>query len=204
MPQKICSNKRCPHKITPQDYSEFYADKRSKDGLESRCKTCMRAKSQKYTKDNPKKARASHNRWRYERGGKERMNEYQNEWRRKNKTPTRRMRHAVSTSVRCVLKCHGTKKTNGGSTFKQLPYTPQQLKEHLENRFDDKMSWDNYGSYWNVDHIIPQAALPYDSLTHPNFQKCWALNNLRPLCKIENSSKGSFYEGKRHYYKKCP
>ena len=91
-------------------------------------------------------------------------------------------------------------KPKGGSTFVNLGYTPAQLKEHIETQFDDNMSWENYGDYWQIDHIIPQAALIYDSLTHPNFIKCWALNNLRPLEKIKNKSKGSFYKGKRHYY----
>jgi len=92
--------------------------------------------------------------------------------------------------------------TKGGSTFEHLPYTPLELKEHIENQFNEHMSWDNYGDYWHLDHIVPQAALIYDSLTHPNFQKCWALNNLQPLEKTENLSKGSWHKGKHHRYKK--
>lgn len=38
----------------------------------------------------------------------------------------------------------------------------------------------------NIDHIIPQSALLYNSLEHPNFLKCWALENLRPLDAREN------------------
>lgn len=92
--------------------------------------------------------------------------------------------------------------TKGGSTFKHLPYTPLELKEHIENQFNEHMSWDNYGDYWHLDHIVPQAALIFDSLTHPNFQKCWALSNLQPLEKTKNMSKGSWYKGKHHRYKK--
>ena len=140
-----------------------------------------------------------HNRWRYERGGKERMNEYQREYRKKNQTPERKLRASVSNAVRNALKRGGH--TKGGSTFAHLPYTPADLKEHIENQFNEHMNWDNYGSYWNIDHIIPQAALQYDSLKHPNFQKCWTLKNLQPLTIKENSSKGSFYNGQRHTYK---
>ena len=25
----------------------------------------------------------------------------------------------------------------------------------LEKQFDDKMSWDNHGTYWEIDHIKP-------------------------------------------------
>jgi len=43
----------------------------------------------------------------------------------------------------------------------------------------------------DIDHIIPQSKLRYDSLDHPNFQKCWALENLRPICSIENIRKSN-------------
>ena len=39
--------------------------------------------------------------------------------------------------------------------------------------------------------IYPQSKLPYDSMTHPNFLKCWALENLQPLEAKENISKGN-------------
>ena len=53
---------------------------------------------------------------------------------------------------------------------------------------------------WIIDHVIPQAALSYDSLVHPNFQKCWALENLRPLESYENLSKSSVYNGKKYMF----
>jgi hypothetical protein len=99
------------------------------------------------------------------------------------------MRKIVSNSVYCALK--NDRKEKGGSTFSALPYSPQDLVEHLERQFDEKMNWDNYGSYWDVDHIYPQSLLPYDSLDHTNFQKCWALDNLQPLEKMENIKKSN-------------
>ena len=116
------------------------------------------------------------------------------------KDPVFRLRNNVGGAVYNALKKQGRTKT--GSTFAALPYTPKQLAEHIEKQFDENMSWENMGSYWHLDHIIPQAALPYDSFEHPNFAKCWALSNLRPLNRIENISKGSLYKGKRHKYKK--
>jgi len=115
--------------------------------------------------------------------------------------PALRLRKTVSMTVREALKRQMSSK-NGASTFEYLPYTPLQLMEHIESQFDEHMSWDNYGDYWHLDHIVPQAALIYDSLTHPNFQKCWALNNLQPLEKTKNISKGAWHEGKRYWYKK--
>tara|TARA_Y100000310_G_scaffold288716_1_gene314627 strand:- start:452 stop:1825 length:1374 start_codon:yes stop_codon:yes gene_type:complete len=115
--------------------------------------------------------------------------------------PIFKMKHHVSVLVYHAIVLRGGK-SKGGVTFANLPYTPAELKQHIEDQFDKHMSWDNYGDYWHVDHIIPQAALVYDSFVHPNFKKCWALSNLRPLTREENASKGSLFEGKRHTYKK--
>jgi len=92
-----------------------------------------------------------------------------------------------------------------------LPFTLEELKSHLEGLFGAKenlttdgkiwMSWGNYGRYrvktwddndsttwtWNVDHIIPRSWLKYSSPEEENFQKCWALSNLRPYSAKQNN-----------------
>tara|TARA_R110002126_G_scaffold108603_2_gene245223 strand:- start:35 stop:805 length:771 start_codon:yes stop_codon:yes gene_type:complete len=112
-----------------------------------------------------------------------------NEKKRMATDPAFKMKRRAGISVYQTLKNQG--KTKGGSTFSALPYTPQDLVEHLEKQFEEKMNWDNYGTYWHLDHIYPQSLLPYDNLAHPNFQKCWALDNLQPLEAIENIKKGN-------------
>lgn len=62
-------------------------------------------------------------------------------------------------------------------------YSLKELQEHLEKQFDAKMNWNNYGSYWWVDKIIPVRA--YSFSTYGEFKKCWSLKNLRPLQKNE-------------------
>jgi 5-methylcytosine-specific restriction endonuclease McrA len=68
------------------------------------------------------------------------------------------------------------------------------------------MSWDNQytpkkpGEYgWHMDHIIPHSSFNYDSFDHPDFVKCWALENLRPLCAIMNMQKGNKELYQSHY-----
>ena len=109
---------------------------------------------------------------------------------RRKQDPIFKLKDTVRCGIRHGLFYHGGYKHNR-KTWDILPYAPEQLKEHLESQFDDKMSWDNYGSYWHIDHIYPQSLLPYDSLEHENFQKCWALENLRPLEAIENIKKSN-------------
>lgn len=103
-----------------------------------------------------------------------------------------RLKGRVSGSIRKNLRKNGSSK-QGVSVLAFLPYSIEKLKNHLESQFEDWMSWENWGVYksggprtWHIDHIIPQCELPFDSLSHPNFMKCWSLNNLRPLCAMEN------------------
>jgi len=69
-------------------------------------------------------------------------------------------------------------------------FTRKQLMLHLEQQFTDGMPWENYGKGgWAVDHIIPLAAFHYTDYTDPDFKRCWALSNLRPLWEKDNYKK---------------
>jgi hypothetical protein len=69
-------------------------------------------------------------------------------------------------------------------------YTLEQLMMHLESKFDSKMTWENYGSYWHVDHIVGVANFNYNSYEDEAFKKCWSLANLQPLYGPDNMAKG--------------
>lgn len=67
------------------------------------------------------------------------------------------------------------------------------------------MSWDNYGTDWHIDHIVPCA---YFDLTNENHQRvCFNWRNLQPLWKKDNLSKNrkllSDYKEKIEYISKC-
>lgn len=109
--------------------------------------------------------------------------------RTKEEETNHKLRKNVSKLIRYYLFKQLMPKTS--SCWKKLNYTPQQLKEHLEKQFDDNMTWENYGNYWTIDHIIPQSKLLFQSFEEENFIKCWCLENLRPLEKIENIKKGN-------------
>jgi 5-methylcytosine-specific restriction endonuclease McrA len=70
-------------------------------------------------------------------------------------------------------------------------YTVNELINHLEKQFDGKMSWDNYGSYWDVDHRKPRSLFHYENAEDPEFKECWSLKNLQPLEHKENLRKGN-------------
>ena len=127
---------------------------------------------------------------------------YKKEWRKLNKNKENKkyrdriandvyfkIRKNVSRAINHALKSFGAKKDS--SIMNYLNYSMIELKRHIENLFDDKMSWSNYGIYWHIDHIIPQSCLPYNTMSDDNFKKCWALNNLRPLEAKLNMLDGS-------------
>jgi hypothetical protein len=115
---------------------------------------------------------------------------------RENDNKYKRKRRATDINYKIRRNCSSMiwSALNGrknSSILNYLPYTIQNLKEHLKSKFDDKMTWDNYGSYWHIDHIVPQSKLLYSSMEEDNFQKCWALSNLQPLEAIENKRKSN-------------
>ena len=107
-------------------------------------------------------------------------NKYQND-------PLFRLRKNMGTLMYLSLR-----KDKGRKSWEELVgYSTDELKLHLESQFDDKMTWDNYGSYWQIDHIVPIEKFNIISFESEDFKNCWSLRNLRPLFGLENSSKAN-------------
>lgn len=112
---------------------------------------------------------------------------------RKRSTPQGRLESNISRGVHRGLKPGAKANT---PTFKILPYTPDELRAHLESLFLPGMTWENYGrSGWHVDHIRPLASFNYETPDDPEFKEAWALSNLQPLWWLDNISKGSKWDG---------
>lgn len=121
------------------------------------------------------------------------------EWRKRmHDNPEYRLLDSVRTAFKRGLKSQGVRKSR--KVLSSLPYTVNELRTHLESQFRDGMSWENYGNFWHIDHIVPLAALPFKTLDEPNFHTAWGLSNLRPLPATENFKKGSYHDGIRWSY----
>lgn len=78
----------------------------------------------------------------------------------------------------------------GGEGWQSIVgYTYEDLKTHLERQFTKRMTWENYGKYWHIDHIVPVVAFDFEVNKREAIRQCWALTNLRPLPATENSKK---------------
>ncbi len=72
-------------------------------------------------------------------------------------------------------------------TMELLGCSKEELKIHLESKFQDGMSWENHGvgrDKWHIDHIIPlskaQTLLELEQLFHySNLQPLWGSDNIK-------------------------
>ena len=63
----------------------------------------------------------------------------------------------------------------------------RQLASHLEAKFKQGMSWENYGTHWHVDHIVPVSKFDHNIPAH--VRQCWHYANLQPLEASVNLAK---------------
>lgn len=112
--------------------------------------------------------------------------------------PKFKIRILISNSIFSFLK--KKKRVKQQSCWKFLPFSKEQLKQHLESLFEPWMNWNNHGQYklkvwddqdqstwtWQIDHIIPHSSFHYSSMEDEDFKICWSLNNLRPLNSKQN------------------
>ena len=104
--------------------------------------------------------------------------------------PLVRVNNSISAQIRNCLK--GNK--SGRSWEKLVGYGLEDLKKHLESKFEPGMSWGNFGK-WEIDHITPKSWYAFSSPDDDSFKQCWGLENLQPLWKYQNVKKGHRYAG---------
>lgn len=61
------------------------------------------------------------------------------------------------------------------------------VREWLQEQFLDRMNWENYGSVWVVDHIVPLRM--FNIFDENDLKLCWHYKNLMPLFKEDNLKK---------------
>jgi hypothetical protein len=208
MMKKTCS--KCQEE---KNECEFYKDKTKKDGLCSRCKECMNQRQKEYNakpevKERQKEYNVEYNA-RLENKERKKQNNKEYNARPENKIKTNqrekercqtdscyKLRRRISSAVGKGLKKNCGSK-HGSSILSKLPYSMQQLRQHIESLFESWMNWENHGPYdpnrktWQIDHIKPHSCFHYDNMDCQEFKDCWSLSNLRPLESLANIKKGN-------------
>ena len=193
-------------------YDKFHKQKASKDGYRNICKECRKLSDKIYIINNKEKVKESINNWRNE--NKERIKEERRDYYLNNKLkilsynkkynydknyhkeyvkdkrikyPLFKLSGNIRNLIYQYIKNFGYKKKS--KTSEILGCSFEDFKLHLESKFENWMSWNNYGLYngelnygWDIDHIIPiSSAKNEDELLKLNHY-----SNLQPLCSKVN------------------
>lgn len=149
-------------------------------------KSVHKARSQKWVEENREEFREYQKQWRLANRDRQRPKEAAYARARRAKDPNARLKHALRSRINSALRPKGRRP---GSAVKDLGCTISELRAHLESKFQPGMSWDNYGKYWVVDHIIPLAN--YDLTDREVFCRLCHFSNLQPLTRHDNAVKSN-------------
>ena len=195
--QKIANNKN------------FHKSKHHKYGFHAYCKVCQKSKDQKRyqknrdkicervrkrTKDNPEKLKAE--RRKYYRKNKDSILKRQKQYAQRPEIKQRlserhkyRMANDVLYKLRHTLRSRINKAFNRRTERSRdiLGCSIEEVRKHLEKQFTEAMTWNNHGTYWEIDHIIPLAS----ATNKKTLRKLCHYSNLQPLEASTNRAKGA-------------
>lgn len=186
--------------------SLFSKNKCQKDGLSTMCKECSKEYMSLYYKKN--KVSVLKTQSNYYKNNKESIDKKNKIYTIKNIESIRSTRNntlkekrkndplfKLSSNIRTLIRIsfNGNGFKKGSKTNTILGCSFDEFKLHIENQFEDWMTWDNYGNIngnisksinisWDFDHIIPLSrANNYDELIKLNHY-----SNIQPLCSYTN------------------
>jgi hypothetical protein len=110
------------------------------------------------------------------------LKEQKTEWckNERNTNMNYRIKKSLAARLRNVL-------TKKDTTMNYIGCNIQYFREWIEYNFTAEMNWDNYGSFWSIDHIIPVCK--FNLSDEDEKFKCWNWSNMMPVTVKYNSSK---------------
>ncbi|AVL94776.1 intron-encoded nuclease [Moumouvirus australiensis] len=188
METKICTQCKDEKSLT-----EFGVRNKKKNILHQWCRVCLNEYAKKYREENKNLLKKRQKKWYktkgrkwkkiYDKNNLERTRLRDNE--RYHSDPSFRTKKILRSRLAKVLK--GEKKSK-----KTLEYVGSDIlfiRQWFEFQFDENMNWENQGTYWDVEHVIPCSA--FDLSLEENIYKCFNWRNLRPYEKKANGKKGN-------------
>ncbi len=188
-------NKICRECSESKSVNEFQLKRINKDGTLNfylDCKICRNKKKreewhtknrklgrQKWSEKNREKDRAYKQKYRNKEDNKKRSLEIAKK-RRKNDPNFKlrgNLRHRIWMALKGLVKYE--------STLELLGCSVEDFKKHLESKFQNGMSWENYGENgWHIDHIKPCASFDLSDIEQQKI--CFNYKNMQPLWAIDN------------------
>lgn len=201
--------KKCSKCKIEKEFSEFCKSKNRPDGLHYYCKLCVKKDKiqptkeyyAEYRKKNKEKIKESHSKYKKTEKGKITNSRQYKKYRLKNKdkinlrsklrrknNPLEKVIIGLRNRLRKFIKSN--KQIKNGTMIEILGCSKEFFKTYLENQFNSEMNWNNYGTYWHIDHIIPIS----NGKNIEELNKLSHYTNLRPLEAKENMRKGNKIE----------
>lgn len=177
---------------------QFYNKKQETDGKHRYCSLCMKQEKKQYYILNKLKRADYYKQYREE--NKEYFNKYchnhyhtnkdlYREWNR-NQYHTNieyKIKHIVSARLHEALKTYNELKKN--RTVEYLGCSIGEYVTYLESKFTPEMTWENQGTYWEIDHI---KSIDKFDLTNPDeLIECFHYLNTQPLHWKDNREKSN-------------
>jgi hypothetical protein len=158
---KICCNKRAWNNRRHNEKAKKYHSEYAKQ----------------YRKENAVKLAKKHKIW--ARENRHKINKYK-------KNPKSKIINNIRKRLRKFLKEIGVNNKNHSMI---VGCTKLNFINHIESKFTPKMTWENYGSYWHVDHIIPVSSFDLADPEQRKQANHWT--NLQPLEASKNIAKSN-------------
>lgn len=134
---------------------------------------------QKYTTEHFDEVKENKKRWRV--NNKDKLSDLQRE---RLENPSIKIGHKIRVHLNRVIRSNWKQ----GWIFEVLGCNRETFLKHVESKFQDGMSWENYGE-WELDHIKP---LIRHDLTEPESLKIIGrYDNIQPLWAVENRKKSA-------------
>lgn len=154
-------------------------ERNSSDG---KCIPCKRFLFKKRYQENSKLREKTLSRnYKYAKSekGHETRRVWEREWYNQiSKDPKWRLFHSLESVFKRWFK-KGSIGTRSSQVEKLIGCSRKVFLNHLQERFNDSMTWDNYGTFWHIDHIVPKSL--FDQNISDELKICWSYWNLRPL-----------------------
>ena len=106
---------------------------------------------------------------------------------KRNDDPLYKLKHNLRVRIKYFFKSKNIRKQSG--TFDIVGCSPEFLKEYIEKKFTEGMSWKLLGQHIHIDHIIPLSS----ANTEEEIYKLCHYTNLQPLWAEDNLKKGNKY-----------
>ena len=109
--------------------------------------------------------------------------EYKRQWAQKQRQNN--IQYRLKENIRSRINLTLKNKSNSSEELLGCPI--KEYIVYLEQQFDQNMSWENYGTYWEIDHIKPIST--FDLTNEQEIKKCFNYKNTKPLSINENRKK---------------